>query len=544
MIIFDHLASKARGQQPLAFFLNTIYNYYNDMRKIFIFGDSIAFGRGVNKVDNWASKINDFFDTNYSEENMVFNLGVPSETSTDLVARFEREIKARIKSKNPEDYSIAIIATGINDSKLKYKKTQVTEVDFTKNIDEIISVAEKYVDKIIVVGPTQIQKGKITNFKNDIILQYSRLLKSICLNKRVAFIDVSETLSPSSEYYCDDGVHPNASGHRYIAEKIINGLTSLNREYINPLPILKNEIAIGESSFNKFNLKSIDSVISNDLFLGNVNKKFTVPDVVLGGPCIRNDINTGGISLNIFYQIFLPIKVASLLKRPCKIYLGLKEEMIVSPEKSKDYILMGNKIVGAIKKIALDYNVAVEVIDTSNNDIDRIIEECIQESKLHLSKEESENLYSFSDSQNKRKEHNPARILINQRIITCHSALFLKKATGYSNFLITEDFEQIKSYLYFADKDNKNRDYNLDFLAFLPLPNIFSSMTMFKADPTEKIYLSLTSREYENIWKKTSPTSKRVYSALLDLMGFKINYFSSNDKNFVSAMEYISNLFK
>lgn len=512
------------------------------MRKIFIFGDSIAFGRGVNKVDNWASKINDFFDTNYSEENIVFNLGIPSETSTDLVARFERELNARIKSKNHEDYSIAIIATGINDSKLKYKENQVTEVDFIKNIDEIISIAEKYVDKIIVVGPTQVQKGKTTNFRNDIILKYNRLLKSTCLNKGIEFIDVSETLSPSSEYYCDDGVHPNKDGHHYIARKVINDLSSLNREYINPFPILKNEMAIDKSSFDKFNLKRIDSTINSDLFLGTVNKKFTVPDVVLGGPCIRNDINTEGISLNTFYQIFLPIKIASLFKKPCRIYLGLKEEMIISPEKSEDYILLGNKLVEVIKKIGLDYNVDVEVIDTANNVTDRVIEECMQENELHLSKEESENLYSFSDKQKKRKEHAPARILVNQRIIACHGALFLKKITGYSNFLITEDFEQIKSYLYFNNKDNKN--CNLDFLAFIPLPNIFSSMTMFKADPSEKIYFSLGSREYENIWKKTSPTSKRVYSALLDLMGFKINYFSSNDKTFVSAMEYISNLFK
>jgi len=510
------------------------------MRKIFIFGDSIAFGRGVNKVDNWASKINDFFDSNYSEENIVFNLGIPSETSTDLVSRFERELNARIKSKKHEDYNIAIIATGINDSKLKYEKNQVTEVHFIKNIDKIISIAEKYVDKIIVVGPTQVQKGKTTNFRNDSILKYNRLLKSTCLSKKVKFIDVSETLPPSSEYYCDDGVHPNKGGHHYIARTIINGLSSLNREYINPFPILKNEIAIDKSSFDKFNLKRIDKIINSDLFIGTVNKS-TVPDVVLGGPCIRNDINTEGISLNTFYQVFLPIKIASLFKKPCRIYLGLKEEMIISPEKSEDYILLGNKLAEVIKKIGFDYNVDVEVIDTANDATNRIIEECMQENKLRLSKEESENLYSFSDKQKNKGEHAPERILVNQRIITCHGALFLKKITGYSNFLIAEDFEQIKSFLYF-NKDNKN--CNRDFLAFIPLPNIFSSMTMFKADPCEKIYFSLGSREYENIWEKTSPTSKRVYSALLDLMGFKINHFSSNDKTFVSAMEYISNLFK
>ena len=509
------------------------------MRRIFIFGDSIAYGRGVNKVDNWASKINDFFDANYSEENIVYNLGIPGEISTDLVTRFEREIKTRIKLKNHDDYNVAIIATGINDSKLKYKKTQVSKIDFMKNIEKIINVAEECVDRIIVVSPTQVQGGKISNFNNKYILEYACVLKSVCDNKRVTFVDVSKILPSSKEYYCEDGIHPNKSGHSFIAEKIINKLKLLDREYINPMPILKNELAIDGSGFDKFNLKRVNSVINNDLFLGNLNKKIIAPDVVLGGPCIRNDINIEGISLNTFYQIFLPIKVASLLKKPCKIYLGLKEEMIISPERSKDYMLLGDMLIGAIKKISLDYNVAVEVIDTSNNDINRIIENCIQESKLYLSKEESENLYIFSSSQDKRKGHTSARILTNKRTIVCHSELFLKKATGYSKFLITEDFEQIKSYLYSVGNDN-----NVDFLALLPLPNIYSSGMMFKADPTQKIYLSLTPQKYRNIWKKSSPTSKRVYSALLDLMGFKSNYLGSNDKNFVLAMQYISNLFK
>ena len=251
-----------------------------------------------------------------------------------------------------------------------------------------------------------------------------------------------------------------------------------------------------------------------------------------------------GISLNTFYQIFLPIKIASIFKKPCRIYLGLKEEMIMSPEKSEDYVFLCSKLARVIKKVALDYNVDVEVVNTADNTTNRVIEECMQESGLHLSRKESENLYCFSDKQNKRKEHTPERILINQRIITCHSALFLQKVTGCSNFLIVEDFEQIKSFLSIHDKENENKNHNIDFLAFLPLPNIFSSTTMFKADPTEKIFLSLISQEYEEIWRKTNPTSKRVYSLLLDLMGFKINYLGNNSKSFISAMKYISNKFK
>ena len=508
------------------------------MRRIFVFGDSIAFGRGVKKNENWVSKIHDFFDTNSSEENIVFNLGIPSETSTDLNARFEKEMRVRIKSKNAEDYNVVVIATGINDSKLKLKKSQVTKEHFIKNINEIIDIAEKYGDKIIFIGPTKVEGKEAGQFKNTLIEEYSSLLQDTCLSKRIMFINIFERWPVSSDnYYCEDGVHPNELGHAYIAERIINEFSSLDKESINPFPALKNELSLDKPGFEEFDLKNLN-LIKNDLFLGQLQQEFSMPEVVLGGPCIRRDINSEGISLNTFYQIFLPIKVASLLKRPCKVYLGLQEELILSPEKTKEYLSLADKVIKAIQKIATDYKVDVSIINTSSPKINQDVQESIQESKLSLSKEESENLYSFSSNQNKVKEHAAERILVSQRVIICHGSLFLKKATEYNSFLIVEDLEQIKGYLYME----KNKS-TANFLAVLPLPSIFLTSTMLKAKPEEKIYLSLLPQEYRDIWKKSCPVSKRTYSALLELMDYKINRFSSNCENFVSGMEKISEFF-
>jgi lysophospholipase L1-like esterase len=513
------------------------------MRRIFIFGDSIAFGRGVENNKNWASKIHNFFNTHYNEENLVFNLAIPSETSTDLNARFENEMKIRIKSRNAEDYNVVIIAIGINDCKLKSKSPQVTKDCFLKNINEIIDTAEKYADKIVFVGLTKVRGRKIGQFKNTLIKEYNGLLKFACSGKKIMFIDIYKKWSDSSRnYYCKDGIHISEIGHDYIAKIIIDEFSSLNKEFINPFPAIKNELCLDKLGFEEFDLKNLD-LIKNDLFLGQLKQRFLMPDVVLGGPCIRSDINNKGISLNTFYQIFLPIKVASLLGKPCKVYLGLQEELILSPEKQNEYLLLADKLIKAIKKIAFEYNVNTSVINTSDPKINQNIQKIIKENQIILSKNESENLYSFSKNQNKTKEHTADRILVSQRVITCHSSLFLKKIINHNSFLIVEDFEQIKGYLYAKKKDSEKKESATNFLATLPLPSIFLKSTMSKAPVEEKIYLSLSSQEYRHIWKKTCPVSKRIYSALFELMGYKMNRFSSNCENFVSGMAKISEFF-
>ncbi len=515
------------------------------MRRILIFGDSIAFGRGVKKTDSWAYKISRFFDAVSNEESLIFNLGIPSETSAGLGMRIEEEIKVRIRPKNKEDYNLVIIATGINDAKVILGKPRVSKKDFIRNITDAIDVAEKYSDKTVLVGPIKVRSRRTGQFKNKSIKEYNRLLKTICHNRKTKFIDLFGSWPLSSDdYYRDDGIHPSKVGHNYIAKVITNELASLQKEYIDPFPILRNELGLKDPDFEKLGLKE-SNIIHNDLFLGHINQNLIAPDVVLGGPCIRRDIDKEGISLNTFYQIFLPIKIASTLKKPCKIYLGLKEELILSPEHTNAYAVLANKLTRGIKKMASSLKADVSIINTADPSINKIIEETMKAARLNLSKEESEDLYRFSLSQNRNKEHIPTRILINKRVITCHSVSFLKKVTGCDTFLIVEDLEQIKTFLRAGQMNGGGISLSKsDFLTFLPLPNIFLSSTMFKAKPEGRIYLSRSPATYGDVWSRSCPASRRIYTALLELMGQKINRFNSNCENFISGMGRISRFFR
>jgi lysophospholipase L1-like esterase len=85
--------------------------------EILCFGDSITFGEGDGK--GWTGRIKEWFEGTDSKRR-VYNLGIPGETSTDLIKRFDSECKARVNPNEASDNYIIFIAIGAND--LKYKK--------------------------------------------------------------------------------------------------------------------------------------------------------------------------------------------------------------------------------------------------------------------------------------------------------------------------------------------------------------------------------------------------------------------------------------
>lgn len=517
------------------------------MLKIFAFGDSIVFGRKVDANANWVSRLKGFFDDKLKDEVITYNLGILGETSEGLASRIEKEIYWRMKQKSLFDFNVALIAIGLNDAKIKNNKKQTSEENFINNVNKIIDISEKHVDLVVLVGPIKINENVLSEFNNNSIDIFNKILKKICLSRRLNFVDLFNNWPSSKVYlYSEDGIHPNAKGHNFIYKKIAEHLFSLKREFIDPYPILKNELSISKDELQKFNLNyEIGTEFESDIYLGKFLRDSICAEIVLGGPCLRNDLE--GITLNTFYQIFMPIKVASILNKLCGIYLGFKEEIIYTPEKENEFNELKKKIKKAILRISSDFKVKSNIIDTSELKIDKLVEQCKNLEGVELSRTESEDIYSFFKNQNKTKFHKPERILINERVITCHGNEFMRRITGKNKFLIVEDFEQIKAYLYLRNRNKvKNKDnhqYISDFLAFLPLPSTCLSTTMFKSKKEEKIFLSRTIEDYRDLWVKMNPLSKKVYSELLRLVGIPKNQFNNNIDNFVAGMKHISNYF-
>jgi len=518
------------------------------MRKVFVFGDSIVLGRKVAIDSNWVSKLDDFFKYEFKDETITYNLGIPGETSGGLASRIKPEIRSRIKNKNADDFTIIIVSTGINDAKIKKNKIQTSKDELAENARNIIEISKKYADIVVVVGPVRVSEEVLSDFSNDVIGKYNDIMRNVCLLQKTAFVDLFGVWpSLGNDLWSDDGIHPNRKGYEFIFKKVIEKLNSFKCESIDHQLVLEKELSISKNKFQEFKLRQgLEDKFNSDLFLGNLQQKFVSPDVVLGGPCIRNDIE--GINLNTFYQILMPIKVSSIIGKPCWIYIGLKEEIISAPGKAKELELLKEKLVTGINRISSDFGVKTKIIDTAELQIDKYIQQCMDLDSVHLSKEESEDLYNFGENQVKAKQHTPTRILMNERVISCHGSRFVNKATGFKKYLIVEDFEQIKAYLYLKNKKvgkayRNARLYSSDFLAFLPLPDIYLSATMFKSGDSGKIFLSKLASEYEDLWRKMNPSSKKIYNEVLRILGIPSNKFISNIDNFIDGMKRISSYF-
>ena len=186
-------------------------------------GDSISFGRGESPNIGWSGRLKNYFEPQ-GFHNCLFNLGIPGDTTTTLLKRFETELKSRIKYFYPGDKFIVMIAIGINDSGgLGAPDKSETKADkFESNISQLIKIAKKYTKQVVVVGLTPVDEA-ITNpfentyFTNNKIKEYDKILRKLAQNNEVQYIDIFSTLSKLKyKKLLVDGVHPNKRGYEEL----------------------------------------------------------------------------------------------------------------------------------------------------------------------------------------------------------------------------------------------------------------------------------------------------------------------------------------
>lgn len=190
---------------------------------ILVCGDSISFGRGESPNIGWAGRLKKYFEPQ-GFHNCLFNLGIPGDTSTTLLKRFETEVKFRIRYIRPGDEFIVMIAIGINDSRGlgSPNKLETKPVKFENNISKLIQIAKKYTKNIVVIGLTPVDED-ITNpfedtyFTNDRIQEYDEILKNSAQNNKIQYINLFNNISKLNyTKLLVDGVHPNKRGYEEI----------------------------------------------------------------------------------------------------------------------------------------------------------------------------------------------------------------------------------------------------------------------------------------------------------------------------------------
>ncbi|MFH0942787.1 MAG: SGNH/GDSL hydrolase family protein [Candidatus Beckwithbacteria bacterium] len=178
------------------------------MTHYIIFGDSIGLGEG-DPVGGWVKKL--------SQKYSVENLSLDGATTKDLLNHFP-------SSFNPQ--TTFIIALGVNDS-IFLSLTQ-----FNQNLIQLIKLAQKSTQKIILIGPALVDELKVNpipwepnySYLNESITRFNQTIAEICSKKKLKFIDLFHQLPPDYIKTLDDGVHPNHAGHKMIFDIIKNNL--------------------------------------------------------------------------------------------------------------------------------------------------------------------------------------------------------------------------------------------------------------------------------------------------------------------------------
>ncbi len=197
---------------------------------ICVLGDSITWGACDWKQGGWVTQLRNYFeergDTPLGSDGKlvdvaVYNLGISGNTTQDLLARFDQEARSR-------QATCIIFAIGINDSKYFTTEDDVvtSEVEFKKNVSALIKAAKIVTSNIAFVGLNRVDETKTTGsawgnsdfFCNKNIEKYDLILKSMCVEEKVTYIEVANALSLED---LEDGLHPNTQGHKKMFRRIL-----------------------------------------------------------------------------------------------------------------------------------------------------------------------------------------------------------------------------------------------------------------------------------------------------------------------------------
>ncbi|MBN2964019.1 arylesterase [Sulfurospirillum sp. T05] len=185
----------------LALFLLTLHFAKADT--ILFLGDSLTEGLGVSKEEAFPSLVASLIQSELNKNVTVINGGVSGSTTSDGLARLQWYLK-----KNP---SIVFIALGANDGLrgLNLEQSQ-------KNLEEIINHAQEKQAKVLLAGmlmPPNYGPQYTERFK----AMYQELAEKYAL-KSMPFL--LEGVAGKKEFNQEDGIHPNAKGHEYIAKSV------------------------------------------------------------------------------------------------------------------------------------------------------------------------------------------------------------------------------------------------------------------------------------------------------------------------------------
>jgi lysophospholipase L1-like esterase len=202
------------------------------MPRILCFGDSITYG-AWDSGGGWVARIRKridkiCIDSDLQSFILTYNLGVSSDTTDRLLARFDSEIESHSKERGD---NLIIISIGTNDSMTDTSGVHPVELpQFEENIRSLVKKAKTSALGVIFLGNLPVDESKTQPFRdqpeinltNANIKLYDHATQKICQEMEVKFIPVfNEAIATKyRELLFSDGLHPNENGHAFLADKV------------------------------------------------------------------------------------------------------------------------------------------------------------------------------------------------------------------------------------------------------------------------------------------------------------------------------------
>jgi lysophospholipase L1-like esterase len=186
---------------------------------ICIFGDSITEGYYDNEHSGWVNRLKTIL-----ANDKIYNLGISGDSTEDLLKRFD----ADIKGKNPE---MIFFGIGTNDSIYlpAEKRNYVGFEKFKANLRSLVEKSRPFTNEIVFVGLTPVDESLTKPipwqtemcYTNEEIIKYNSAIRQICESEKLKFIDIFNEFEMNNyKEMLSDGLHPNESGHKWMADKI------------------------------------------------------------------------------------------------------------------------------------------------------------------------------------------------------------------------------------------------------------------------------------------------------------------------------------
>lgn len=187
----------------ISFLLNLQFIYAQSIKTILFLGDSLTEGFGVNKDEAFPKLLETLIQSKLQKNIIVINAGVSGSTTSDGLSRLKWFLK-----KKPD---IVFLALGANDG-LRGLDLKLSQ----ENLEEIIKYAQESNAKVLFAG-MQIPP----NYGPEYSQHFKEMYEEIKTKYNLKFMPfLLKEVAGKKEFNQNDGIHPNAEGHKLIAKEV------------------------------------------------------------------------------------------------------------------------------------------------------------------------------------------------------------------------------------------------------------------------------------------------------------------------------------